>query len=65
MNIAQTRFGRDTRHPPTYQPLGLAPSLRKATAGNDLTGLGERLLEHSQRYDALYASLDLSLVLQS
>lgn len=47
-----------------HQPLGLATLLRAATAGNDLTPLGEMLLEHVKRHDDPYALLDLSLVLQ-
>jgi glutathione synthase/RimK-type ligase-like ATP-grasp enzyme len=38
--------------------------LREAAAGNDLMPLGQRLLEHAQRYDDPYALLDLSFVLQ-
>lgn len=38
--------------------------LRAATAGSDLTPLGESLLEHIKRQDDPYALLDLSLVLQ-
>lgn len=59
-----TGFTTDTGHPSPYQPLGLAALLRDATAGNDLTPLGERLLEHTRRYDDPYALLDLSLVLE-
>jgi glutathione synthase/RimK-type ligase-like ATP-grasp enzyme len=47
-----------------HQPLGLATLLREATAGNDLTQLGELLLEHVKQHDDPYALLDLSLVLQ-
>jgi glutathione synthase/RimK-type ligase-like ATP-grasp enzyme len=53
-----------TKPPVAHQPLGLAVLLREATAGRDLTLLGERLLEHTQRYDDPDALLDLSLVLQ-
>ena len=38
--------------------------LREATAGNDLTQLGELLLEHTQRYDDPYALLEASVVLE-
>jgi glutathione synthase/RimK-type ligase-like ATP-grasp enzyme len=64
MNIVQTGFTTETGHPSTYQPLGLATLLREATAGKDLTPLGARLLEHTQRHDDPYALLDLSLVLE-
>ncbi|MFM0103228.1 RimK family alpha-L-glutamate ligase [Paraburkholderia rhynchosiae] len=47
-----------------HQPLGLATLLREATAGNDLTQLGELLLERVKQHDDPYALLDLSLVLQ-
>lgn len=49
---------------PTYQPIGLAALLRAATAGNDLTSLGQRLLEYTDRHDDPYALLDLSIVLE-
>jgi glutathione synthase/RimK-type ligase-like ATP-grasp enzyme len=64
MNIVQTELTGDAVHPWLYQPLGLAPLLRAATAGNDLTPLGESLLEHVKQHDDPYALLDLSLVLQ-
>jgi hypothetical protein len=64
MNPVQTALTAEAGHPPAYQPLGLAALLRAATAGNDLTPLGERLLAHSQRYEDPYALLELSLVLQ-
>jgi len=47
-----------------HQPLGLATLLRAATAGNDLTPLGEMLVEHVKCHDDPNALLDLSLVLQ-
>lgn len=47
-----------------HQPLGLAVLLRAATAGSDLTPLGECLLEHVKLHDDPYALLDLSLVLE-
>jgi glutathione synthase/RimK-type ligase-like ATP-grasp enzyme len=64
MNTIRTELTGDTGHPWTYQPLGLAALLRAATAGNDLTPLGQSLLEHAVRHDDPYALLDLSLVLQ-
>lgn len=64
MDIVQTGFTTHTGRPSTYQPLGLAALLREATAGNDLTSLGERLLEHTQRHNDPYALLELSLVLE-
>jgi glutathione synthase/RimK-type ligase-like ATP-grasp enzyme len=64
MNTARTQLTGDARHPWTHQPLGLATLLRQATAGNDLTQLGELLLEHVKHHDDPYALLDLSLVLQ-
>jgi glutathione synthase/RimK-type ligase-like ATP-grasp enzyme len=64
MNTARTQLTGDARHPWTHQPLGLATLLREATAGNDLTQLGELLLEHVKHHDDPYALLDLSLVLQ-
>lgn len=64
MEIAQT--GSSTAAVPSqaYQPLGLAELLRAATAGNDLTPLGELLLEHTQQNDDPYALLDFALVLE-
>jgi glutathione synthase/RimK-type ligase-like ATP-grasp enzyme len=64
MNTARTQLTGDARHPRTHQPLGLAALLREATAGNDLTQLGELLLEHVKHHDDPYALLDLSLILQ-
>jgi glutathione synthase/RimK-type ligase-like ATP-grasp enzyme len=64
MDIVQTEFTPDVGLPTTYQPLGLAALLREATAGNDLTQLGELLLEHTQRYDDPYALLEASVVLE-
>lgn len=64
MNTVQTELTGDAAHPWLYQPLGLATLLRAATAGNDLTPLGEGLLEHVRQHDDPYALLDLSLVLQ-
>jgi len=64
MHIVQTGFAADTGQPPKYQSLGLATLLREATAGNDLTSLGELLIEHTQRYDDPYALLELSVVLE-
>src|SRR6202166_4241647 len=64
MDIVQPEFTPDIGLPPTYQPLGLAALLREATAGNDLTQLGELLLEHTQRYDDPYALLEASVVLE-
>jgi glutathione synthase/RimK-type ligase-like ATP-grasp enzyme len=63
MNTAETQLTADAGQPLPYQPLGLATLLRQATAGNDLTPLGERLLAHTERCDDPYALLDLSLVL--
>lgn len=64
MNPVQTLLTAQAGHPLPYQPLGLAALLREATAGTDLTPLGERLLAHSERNEDPYALLDLSLVLQ-
>ncbi|MFM0726528.1 RimK family alpha-L-glutamate ligase [Paraburkholderia strydomiana] len=64
MNTVRTQATGDAGHPWMHQPLGLATLLRAATAGNDLTPLGELLLEHVKRHDDPYALLDLSLVLQ-
>ena len=64
MDIVQPEFTPDIGLPSTYQPLGLAALLREATAGNDLTQLGELLLEHTQRYDDPYALLEASVVLE-
>lgn len=64
MNTVQTELTGDAAHPWLYQPLGLATLLRAATAGNDLTPLGEGLLDHVRQHDDPYALLDLSLVLQ-
>ncbi|MFM0721451.1 RimK family alpha-L-glutamate ligase [Paraburkholderia strydomiana] len=64
MNTVRTQVTGDAGHPWMHQPLGLATLLRAATAGNDLTPLGELLLEHVKRHDDPYALLDLSLVLQ-
>jgi glutathione synthase/RimK-type ligase-like ATP-grasp enzyme len=64
MNTVQTPITADAGKPLPYQPLGLAALLRKATAGNDLTPLGESLLAHSERCDDPHALLELSLVLQ-
>ncbi|HEY2021144.1 RimK family alpha-L-glutamate ligase [Paraburkholderia sp.] len=64
MNTVLTQLTGDAGHPWMHQPLGLATLLRAATAGNDLTPLGEMLLEHVKRHDDPYALLDLSLVLQ-
>ncbi|MFM0037126.1 ATP-grasp domain-containing protein [Paraburkholderia strydomiana] len=64
MNNVRTQATGDAGHPWMHQPLGLATLLRAATAGNDLTPLGELLLEHVKRHDDPYALLDLSLVLQ-
>jgi glutathione synthase/RimK-type ligase-like ATP-grasp enzyme len=64
MNTVQTELTDDAAHPWLYPPLGLATLLRAATAGNDLTPLGEGLLEHVRQHDDPYALLDLSLVLQ-
>ncbi|WP_147440742.1 RimK family alpha-L-glutamate ligase [Paraburkholderia sp. RAU2J] len=64
MNTARTESTGDAGLPSMHQPLGLAALLRAATAGNDLTPLGESLLEHIKRHDDPYALLDLSLVLQ-
>jgi glutathione synthase/RimK-type ligase-like ATP-grasp enzyme len=47
-----------------YPPLGLAPLLRAATAGEDLTPIGEALLEYTKTHADPLALLDLSLVLQ-
>lgn len=64
MDIAQTGLSASPAPSPAYQPLGLARLLRAATAGEDLTQLGERLLEHTQRHDDPYALLDFALVLE-
>jgi glutathione synthase/RimK-type ligase-like ATP-grasp enzyme len=64
MNTVRTQLTGDAGHPWIHQPLGLATLLREATAGNDLTQLGELLLEHVKHHDDPYALLDLSLVLQ-
>jgi glutathione synthase/RimK-type ligase-like ATP-grasp enzyme len=64
MTTVQTELTGDAAHPWLYEPLGLATLLRAATAGNDLTPLGEGLLEHVRQHDDPYALLDLSLVLQ-
>jgi glutathione synthase/RimK-type ligase-like ATP-grasp enzyme len=64
MNTVQSELTGDAAHPWLYQPLGLATLLRAATAGNDLTPLGEGLLDHARQHDDPYALLDLSLVLQ-
>jgi glutathione synthase/RimK-type ligase-like ATP-grasp enzyme len=64
MNTVHTESTGDDAHPWLYQPLGLATLLRAATAGNDLTPLGEGLLDHARQHDDPYALLDLSLVLQ-
>ncbi|MGF6917947.1 ATP-grasp domain-containing protein [Paraburkholderia sp. 40] len=64
MNTVRTELTGDAGLPSMHQPLGLAALLRAATAGSDLTPLGESLLEHVKRHDDPYALLDLSLVLQ-
>src|SRR5258708_1750023 len=64
MNIVQSPPTADTGCSQAYEPRGLAVLLREAAAGNDLMPLGQRLLEHAQRYDDPYALLDLSFVLQ-
>jgi glutathione synthase/RimK-type ligase-like ATP-grasp enzyme len=60
----QSPFDPDAGHSDAYQPLGLAVLLRDATAGNDLTLLGQSLIEYAQSHDDPYALLELSLVLQ-
>jgi glutathione synthase/RimK-type ligase-like ATP-grasp enzyme len=57
-------FDPDAGYSDAYQPLGLATLLREATAGNDLTLLGQSLIEYAQSHDDPYALLELSLVLQ-
>src|ERR1700744_3770786 len=57
-------FDPDAGYSDAYQPLGLAVLLRDATAGNDLTLLGQSLIEYAQGHDDPYALLELSLVLQ-
>lgn len=47
-----------------YHPLGLAPLLRAATAGADLTPVGEHLLAYSETHESPQALLDLALVLE-
>ncbi|WP_207004596.1 ATP-grasp domain-containing protein [Trinickia mobilis] len=64
MNTVETKTIENTKQPFAYRPLGLARLLREATAGTDLTPLGERLLEHGKRNDDPQALLDLSLVLE-
>jgi glutathione synthase/RimK-type ligase-like ATP-grasp enzyme len=64
MNTVQAPLSPEARDPSMYQPIGLAPLLRAATAGHDLTQLGELLIDHVKQHDDPYALLDLSLVLQ-
>ena len=64
MNTVQTPLSAEAEHPWMHQPIGLAPLLRAATAGQDLTQLGELLLDHVKQHDDPYALLDLSLVLE-
>jgi glutathione synthase/RimK-type ligase-like ATP-grasp enzyme len=64
MDTSRTRPESSAGHSRMHQPLGLATLLRAATAGCDLTPLGETLLEHAKLHDDPYALLDLSLVLQ-
>lgn len=64
MKIVQADSSQDGGCAQAYRPLGLAALLRQATAGTDLTPLGQDLLEYVQHDDDPYALLDLSLVLQ-
>jgi glutathione synthase/RimK-type ligase-like ATP-grasp enzyme len=64
MTTVQVPLSPQAGHPWMHQPIGLAPLLRAATAGHDLTQLGELLLDHVRQHDDPYALLDLSLVLQ-
>lgn len=60
----QSSFDADAGCLDAYQPLGLAVLLREATAGNDLTLLGQSLIDYAQSHDDPYVLLELSLVLQ-
>jgi glutathione synthase/RimK-type ligase-like ATP-grasp enzyme len=60
----QSPFDADAGYSDAYQSLGLAVLLREASAGNDLTLLGQSLIEYAQSHDDPYALLELSLVLQ-
>jgi glutathione synthase/RimK-type ligase-like ATP-grasp enzyme len=64
MNTVQTPPASDAAHAQAYRPLGLAVLLRQATAGNDLTLLGQSLIEYAQSNDDPYVLLELSVVLQ-
>src|SRR5580698_351727 len=64
MNTVQTPPASDAAHAQAYRPLGLAVLLREATAGNDLTLLGQSLIEYAQSNDDPYVLLELSVVLQ-
>jgi glutathione synthase/RimK-type ligase-like ATP-grasp enzyme len=64
MNTVQTPPVSDAAHAQAYRPLGLAVLLREATAGNDLTLLGQSLIGYAQSNDDPYVLLELSVVLQ-
>jgi hypothetical protein len=64
MDIVDVGSAANAEHSIAYRPLGLAVLLREATAGKDLTPLGERLLERAKRDNDPDVLMDLSLVLQ-
>ncbi len=64
MHAVRTELTGDATFPMMHQAMGLAVLLRAATAGKDLTPLGQSLLERITQRDDPYALLDLSLVLQ-